>query len=416
MKKLLMVEDSNFFRSVVEKRLKKVLDIDVVFAGSLSEARDILRDGLEHYFLALLDLVLPDAPDGEIVDLVQDTGLPVIVFSSTFDEALRERLMSRKVIDYIVKDSQASLGYLTWIVQRLYRNGFVQALVVDDSETARHYLRDLLTLYQFTVHEAESAHEALDIVAENPGIRLIVTDYNMPGMDGFELITTLRETYARDELAIIGISANGNAPTSAKFIKYGANDFLNKPFFREEFFCRICQNMDMLDNAQALADAARKDFLTDLPNRRCFFETSATLLSAARRAGSRPLVALLDIDHFKRINDTYGHDAGDDVLIGVARQLESCMQRDSDIAARIGGEEFAIFAYDLAGHAVIDFFESIRRSIAESHYPTTQGPLQVTVSIGVCSNGADNIEDMLKIADERLYRAKQTGRNRVCFG
>lgn len=410
---LLLVEDSSFFRSLVEKRVKRAMDVDVVACASMDEARKALEDNPERFFLALLDLNLPDAPDGEIVDFVLEKEIPVVVFTGTYDETLRDQLLSKEVIDYVVKDSPSSLSYLVGMVRRIYRNRDITTLIVDDSETVRHYTRNLLELYQFKTREAATGEEALTVMNEDPSIRLVITDYNMPEMDGFELITNLRKTYSRDALAIIGVSTSGSAPLSAKFIKQGANDFLNKPFLPEEFFCRISQNLDMQENTRELSEAATVDFLTGLSNRRHFFEAGTALLAAAKRAKSHPVLAIMDLDNFKQVNDTYGHDIGDEILEGLARRIEATLLRETDIVARIGGEEFGIFAYDMGKDSVAKFFDDICKSVAATCFETDKGPLEATLSIGVCSDPGESVEEMLKTADANLYKAKANGRNCV---
>ena len=356
MQKLLVVEDSTVFRAIVEQQIGQQLGIEVVLAATMAEGLAAVEGRTDEFFLALLDLTLPDAPDGEIVDAMLERGLPVVVFTSRYDEDLRESLLAKNVIDYVPKDSPASLKYLVSMVRRLQRNRETTALVVDDSVTARQLARHWLELHRFDVREADSGQAALAALRAEPDIRLVITDYNMPGMDGFELIQQLRRRFDRDELAIIGVSAGGDAPLSAKFIKYGANDFLNKPYLREEFFCRISQNMEMLDNIRALRDAAAKDYLTGLPNRRQFFEVAGALHAAARRDGARAFAAMIDVDHFKQVNDTHGHDAGDAVLREIGRLLPALLMRESDIVARLGGEEFAVFAYDVTPETAAAFF------------------------------------------------------------
>jgi len=148
--------------------------------GYLGQPHDI--------FLSLLDLNLPDAPDGEIVDFVVEQKIPAVVFSASYTEDIRDRVLSQNVLDYVVKDSPASLDYITNLIRRVHRNRNISALVVDDARTARKYVADLLRLYQFNVLEAADGVEALEIIKSNNNIKLVITDYNMPNMDGFKLI------------------------------------------------------------------------------------------------------------------------------------------------------------------------------------------------------------------------------------
>jgi diguanylate cyclase (GGDEF)-like protein len=413
MARILVVEDSKFFSTLIKKTIESDVDVEVIKAATLAEAVERYAEFSGEFILALADLVLPDAPDGEIVDYLLGQKLPTIVFTGTYAEDVRERVTSKGVIDYVIKDTPSSIGYLTSIVRRIVRNRSIKALAVDDSSTARKYLADLLRLYQFQVLEASDGEKALAAISDEPDIKLVVTDFHMPNMDGFELIRRVREKKGRDEMAIIGVSSAGGNMLSAKFIKIGANDFITKPFLREEFFCRITQNIDNLELVAALRDTAVRDPLTGLHNRRHFFDVSATLLANAKRKHVGITVAMLDIDNFKKINDTYGHETGDIVLQSVSAVLSSRM-RASDLLARIGGEEFAIVCVNMEHASIPAFFERVRDAIEKADIHDDDGnAIKITISIGVCPTLGGSIEEMLKTADEMLYDAKNSGRNLV---
>ncbi|MCF8479889.1 MAG: diguanylate cyclase [Rhodospirillum sp.] len=412
--KILIVEDSQFFMHVLKRRVGQDLGFEVIAAETMAEAEAAIEAHGSELFLCLIDLILPDAPNGEIVDLMTGHKLPTVVFTGAFSEDLREQVLSHNVIDYVTKDSPASLEYLVSMVRRLCMNARLKAIVVDDSKTARAYIRDLLLLYRFQVLEATNGEEALDLLKEHPDARLVVTDYYMPKVDGFELTKRIRKTHTRGQLAVIGVSTGGSAPLSARFIKYGANDFINKPFLREEFFCRIAQNMDNLDYINALSRAAQLDPLTGLHNRRFLFEAAGKSLAATLRAGGRPAVAVVDLDNFKVINDTHGHDVGDQVLVALADVLRETIKRKSDIVARFGGEEFNIFTPDLHPDLAFTFFDGIRAAVEANRVDIPDvGPIQVTCSIGVTVQPDEDLRIMIQRADVLLYRAKEAGRNRV---
>ncbi|KAA5607176.1 diguanylate cyclase [Roseospira marina] len=416
-RRILVVEETPFFLNVTHRRLETQLNVTVLDAGTLAEARAVIEREGPSLFLCVVDLVLPDADSGDIVDLAIENGLPCIVFTSMFSDEVREEVLSKKVIDYVTKDSPASLDYMTHLITRLVGNAETKVLVVDDSRSARSYVCDLLHLYRFQVLEAADGVQALSILRETPDIRLIVTDYFMPRMDGFELVKQVRNIFAPTDVAIIGLSSAGSGLLSARFIKYGANDVLNKPFLREEFFCRISQNMDNLDYIRDLEHAAQFDPLTDLYNRRFLFEAAEPFLSQARREGSNPVVAMMDIDHFKSVNDTFGHDAGDAILVGIAETLRRLLRRRSDILARVGGEEFCLFAPELAPEAVEGFFEKLRNAVADMPIALADNDsrksIKITMSIGVCDRPMASFNEMLRRADRCLYAAKAAGRNCV---
>jgi len=396
----------------VKKTVIERTGAEVVTALTLAETRAAVEQAEVPFDIALVDVVLPDAPEGEAVGWLVERGVSCVVFTGVFSEDLRERLLAQQVIDYVIKDTPSSLDYLIGLVERLQRNRDVKVLVVDDSKTARHYVCNLLKSYKFEVVEASSAQAGLAALEADPAIRLVITDYYMPEMDGVEMVRRMRIKHHADTLAIIGVSSGGGSALSAKFIKHGANDFLHKPFLPEEFFCRVIQNIRMLDMVQNLTDMATRDVLTGIHNRRFFFDAGAALFASARREHLSLTAAIIDLDLFKDVNDTYGHDAGDRLLSHVAALLRR-MCRETDVVARFGGEEFAILAVNMDPASVRPFFEGLRAAIEAEVIVHQKKRIPVTASFGVCSRDEPTLEAMLKSADEALYRAKQNGRNRV---
>jgi len=400
---------------VIAAALTDRLKIAVTIADSLAAATKILDDGpdCDDIVLVISGLVLPDAEENGIVGFFTGRGLPLVVLTGTFDVASRERILSRPVIDYVLKDNPSSIDYVVWLVRRIWRNRDMTALVVDDSPTERAMLGGLLRLYGFAVLEAGDGLQALTVAEAVPRLDLVVTDYEMPGLDGIQLVRRLRLRHPRDRLAIIGLSSGGGA-ISAQFIKNGANDYLNKAFQPEELFCRIAQNVENIENIASLHALATTDPLTGLRNRRSFFELAQSRFQSLTRAGRRVAVAMIDVDHFKRINDGWGHDCGDRVLIELARVLAETT-RDGDVVGRLGGEEFCLLAADL--DETDDFFETLRGAVAALSPRFGDDTLLVTVSIGVCvrpgDGRADSLRALLTAADRALYNAKRQGRNRV---
>ena len=181
---------------------------------------------------------------------------------------------------------------------------------------------------------------------------------------------------------MIGISGNTDASLIPRFLKNGANDFLRKPFSREEFFCRVSQNVDQLELIGTLQDLATRDFLTGLPNRRCFLEQSQRQLPQLQLHGQCVAVAMIDIDHFKHINDTYGHEAGDDALRAVAGAVAACPQPRPDRPLRRRGVLPAGAGHGAGrGPAVL---RELRQRIAALEVDIGTATLRMTVSIGLC--------------------------------
>ncbi len=413
MKSILVVEDSKFIGSMVKYRLEEAA-YDVVWVKKMSEAIKALDEEENNFFAALLDYNLPDAPRGEIIDEVSDRDIPSIVFTGLVSEEVRETVWAKGVVDYVIKDDPNSLEYLISMLRRIEINENIKVLIVDDSSFFRKALTDLLKIHRYHTLSARNGNEALDILEKHPDIKLVITDFHMPEMDGFTLTQKIRGIYKKDDLAIIGISSEGENIMAARFIKSGANDFLIKQsFLTEEFYCRVTQSVENIELIQMIREAAIKDFLTDLYNRRYFFEMGKTLFASAVRDSLTLACAMIDIDHFKDVNDSYGHETGDIALQHIAKILKS-RTRESDIVARVGGEEFCILAVNMNVDDSKKLFEELRKKVEETPAAIEdEQKLSMTISIGVTTELATSLDEMVNQADTLLYQAKENGRNRV---
>lgn len=409
---VLLVDDNRAIVDLLTAKILEESDFRVISADTLAKARVILAQERDEVFCAVLDLNLPDAPDGEVVDHVLDLGIPVLVVTGNLSDRAREQVLAKPVLDYVIKHNASELDYVVRAITRRYHAGTIGVLVVDDAASARGYLRRLLEIQGYRVYEAENGQKALEILDIHPSIRIVVTDYHMPHMNGQELTFAIRKKRGRNDLAVIGLSGEDGKQLSVQLLKAGANDFLAKPFEAEEFICRINQNIDLLEQIQTMQDSANQDYLTRLYNRRYLFEVGKTLLANARRGNIGLSAAVLDLDHFKGINDRYGHDGGDQVLQHVAMVLQQSF-READIVARMGGEEFCVLSPNLQGERAIKVFNRVRARIERQSIHFRGEQIRVTCSIGVCMNWHSDLHEMIRNADQALYRAKVEGRNRV---
>jgi diguanylate cyclase (GGDEF)-like protein len=415
LKNILVVEDSKAFARAVKIKIEKESGYRCIVTHTFAEAKAVLDEGCHDFFIAVLDLVLPDAQNGEIVDQVTNLKIPVVVLTGGLNDDIRERILSKNVADYILKEGPHSLDYLIGVIRRVDKNQNTNVLVVDDSAVSRKMICRLMKIQHFNVFEAQNGKEALDLLAQHPDIKLVVTDYSMPKMDGFELTSEIRKKYPVDTLAVIGISAHGNSLLSARFLKKGANDFIVKPFGDEEFFCRVNQAIEMLDHIESLKKAASSDYLTGLYNRRYFFDIGETLFKNAKRDNMDITVAMVDIDNFKRINDQYGHQCGDMLLQHISAIIRNHF-RSSDVVCRFGGEEFCVLSTNMEETCCQDHFERLRSAVENESITYGGENIFATVSVGVMPTLSDSLEGMIQTADQRLYHAKVKGRNRVIVG
>lgn len=411
MKKILVVEDSPIVTKIIRHVMKCSVDFEAYYADSLAATMILVEQHKGEFFTALVDLNLPDAPDGEVVDCTLAEKIPTIVLTGSYDDERREALLDKGIVDYVLKEGRYSYDYAVNLIGRLKKNCQIKVLVVEDSDTSRKFISSLLQRQLFHVLEAKDGIEAIKVVVENPDIKLLITDYNMPKMDGFELVKNLRHKYDKSDLIIIGLSAEGKGTLSAKFIKHGANDFLQKPFYHEEFNCRVQHNVESLELVERITYAANCDYLTGTFNRRYFFNIGAEMYAHAKNNHSLLAAVVIDLDNFKRINDSYGHDAGDNVLKVVAGVLKESFSRF--LVARTGGEEFFALLPGLDNEKAMSFVSKIRQIVSITPIPFGDEDIFITISSGVTNQFFESLDEMINKADEFLYRAKEAGRNIV---
>jgi len=411
--RVLVVDDSRSILGVVGAHLQEIEGIEVVTAGTYAATEKLLQENQDIPFLcAVLDLGLPDAPNGEVVDLVHKQDVPIIVLTGSIDNAVRQTMTAKLIVDYVVKRNMNEIAYVATQVEKLYNNQNATVLVVDDSKTYRSFIASLLGNLRYQVIFAANGVEGLKQIQEHDNISLVITDYNMPEMDGLEFIEQVRREHKREELAILGLSNASDHELIVRLLKTGANDFMSKPVVADEFYCRVAQNVNMIGYFRQIKHHATSDYLTNVHNRRSLFDLGEVLYANTRRESILLAVAMIDADHFKKINDTYGHDVGDKALVALAKTIKQVL-RKSDIVARFGGEEFVCVAgLKDASHAP-ELFEKVRAAVEKIRIPAGDTSIGVTVSIGVTTKMTESFSEMINTADCAVYQAKQNGRNQV---
>ena len=290
-------------------------------------------------------------------------------------------------------------------------------LSVDDSPA------NLLTIAamledQYDVRISTSGREALELVAQvNPA--LILLDVMMPDMDGFETCKQLKKIEGFENIPIIFLTALSTPEDEVKCFEAGGADFVSKPCNPTVLRARIKTHIQLKQHLDIVQSLAMRDRLTSLYNRRCFDERINKDWRACQRAHLPLSVLLIDIDHFKSFNDTYGHQKGDECLRTVAQAILGQMRRGHDMAARYGGEEFVCLLPNADASSAFLMAERIRQAIKALAIPhaSSNADYVITASIGLASESDfqnKSYVQLLKLADERLYEAKRQGRNRIC--
>lgn len=303
------------------------------------------------------------------------------------------------------------------------RSSRSKILIVDDSATIRATLARAVK-NEFTSIEASDGMDAWNLIENNPKIELVVTDLSMPGLDGYGLINRIRSSDVsriHNMPVIVVTGANDTEARERAFIE-GANDFIAKTSDHVEFLARVRAHQKLAQTISALEESRRflreqanTDSLTRLPNRRNFFQAATYSLAQMQRRTLDFSVIMLDIDYFKKINDTYGHQAGDYILVEMAKVLSDGMRED-DLLARIGGEEFVVASPYTNRLAAIVLAERLRKAVESTEFTYQGNRIPVTISLGLAamSKNEESVDALLAVADARLYLAKQKGRNRIC--
>ena len=296
-----------------------------------------------------------------------------------------------------------------------------EVLVVDDSPVYHKLFEQILSDQKYSLSFACNGAEALQIYRERaPGI--VITDLVMPGISGLELCERIRADKTTAYTYIILMTSNYEKDGVVKGLEAGADDYLIKPFDSSEMIARIGVGVrvtelhrKLQEKSAQLEEAATTDLLTGLPNRRAIKEWANKQLKGAARHGFPVWVVLGDLDSFKEINDTFGHEAGDTVLRTFANTLKR-LTRISDMCGRLGGDEFLIVISHVSAENIDLAINRFREMFSALSFPFVGQSVSVTATFGVAGSESGDLKDfdvLVRKADEMLYEAKRAGRNCV---
>lgn len=535
MNKILLVDNSKLIINVLEELFLEKNNFEVYKAKTLDEVEQLILSN--NFFIAISNLVLPDALNGELLDTFKNANIPTIILSSKIDYNFMNDIDNLNIIDYVSKDSVHGLESISNLAELLLYIKDSQVLVVEDSNVVTQQIKATLETLFLKVKTVSNGDEALNELENNKDISMVISDYNMPKMDGLELTRAIRKNKFTSSLPIVIISSDYNPQQRIKLFKNGANDYLSKPILEEELkskvldtfsnikkiediqsfnkifdeniitsstdtkgniqtvskaFCKISgykkeelvgknhnivrhpdmpkslyeelwntitkgqiwkgeiknlkkdgsyywvkaviepkfnKNGDItsyfairedITDRKRIYELSITDALTLLYNRRYFNDTAHNFVLESVRNNKVFAFVLLDIDNFKKYNDTYGHQDGDDVLIKVANSLKATFKRGDDQVFRLGGEEFGVLISSKTKLNIMDLIEEARANIENLKIKHEKNPPLnvVTASFGALiifldSNENIKVENIYKKADEQLYKAKENGKNTI---
>ncbi|NLO75267.1 MAG: diguanylate cyclase [Clostridia bacterium] len=293
----------------------------------------------------------------------------------------------------------------------------MKILVAEDSRYYQRILQDTLSNWGYTVVLAKNGVQALERLKEKDGPKLAIIDWMMPEMNGLELCKKVRETLDNSYIYLIFLTDNSNKEDMIKGLEAGADDYITKPFNELELKFRLKNGERILNLENRIMQLALTDPLTGLLNRRAFVDRLVSEIARYKRLGQPLSLIMVDLDNFKKCNDTYGHLVGDEVLKHVAKCFSQFL-RKYDFIGRYGGEEFVICTPGVDASVAYTIAERLRKSIKHVNIQQEEGePLQlyITASFGICefSDKIKDVYDLIKEADEALYQAKANGKDQV---
>ena len=534
MNKILIIDNSTLILNVLKDLFSKKNDFKLYIAKSFADASTLIKEN--EFFASISSVVLPDALDGETLELLEKNEIPTIILSSKIDIDIINIARKYNAVDYISKESIYELESIYNLIKLLVFIKDMEVLVVDDSPVIVSKIKNCLESLFLKVNTASSALEALDVLKKNPKVSFIITDHNMEEMSGLDLIKKIRKDELFAKVPVIIMTTENSNELKIKFFKNGVTDLLLKPILEEELkskvinifsnmkqvndikvftkvvddhvisstadvngvityvskaFCKIAgyekeeligkphnivrhpdmpssvfkelwttiksgniwkgevknlrrdgsfywvkvviePNFDKKGNITSFTsireditdkkriyDLSITDGLTSLYNRRYFNDIASFKLEDSVRNNEVFAFLLLDIDNFKKYNDTYGHQEGDRALIKVANSLKNTFLRDEDLIFRLGGEEFGVLLRSKKIVDVLDIVEKARKNIEKLAIKHEKNPPfnVITCSFGLIAGSLkDNkleLETIYKKADDALYSAKENGRNKI---
>ncbi|WP_065188039.1 GGDEF domain-containing response regulator [Shewanella woodyi] len=408
MNNLLVVEDNKAIASVIE-HIGGSLGYRVTIAYSFAELKSLLVSHHD-FFAATVDYSLPDAVDGQAIFHVLEHSIPCIVMTGKMNNTIHQKLLSLPIVDYLTKENSQAYHYLLRVLHGQLTNHEIGVLVVDDSMSVRSYVCNLLSRRNFTLYDVPDGTKALNALAMHPEIKLIITDQEMPGMNGIELVQAVRKQFADRELVIVGYSGIDKPYQSARFIKSGADDYLQKPFCPEEFYCRVFKNVEKLQYIEEIKMAADMDYLTSLSNRRHFIEQLTEHFDELLINNLEHLLIFIHVDEFKGINESFGHSGGDKILVELAELLKKSIE--PPYRARFGGAEFCCL---ISGSSLMknrEQVEKLTQAASALSFTLKEREMCFKITVGgaqMCDKST--VKTLLSQADTAFQKALSQGGN-----
>lgn len=407
-RKILVIDDNKMLGKLLAKKIQNVLDFEVDVAFSFAEAKTFTESN--NYFLSFVDLCLPDAPDGEVVDYMISKNCPSIVLTASNDIATKEKFMDKDILGYIFKESDSCIDEIIQSITNLSHYEKTKVILAMSKLPERNIIKKYLSQRLFNVLAAAHGEEALNYLNDNTDVKLIICDAKMPVVDSLELLQEVRTKYTKSELGVIVLGEKNDA-LEANLLKEDVNEYLIKPINKEVFNYRLDRCLMDMNNLAFLHSYSDIDYVSGVKNSPAVINEIEDYLNEEKDEDMAFM--FLDIDGLKTLNQEYGYAIGDDIIRICVQEMKNEI-KGKDIIGRYSSEKFCILLKNTSNEMAIKIFSQIRVNIKKAGILINLDEVFFTASLGVVLTKTNiGFDELVKKAEDALSNAKSNGGDRV---
>lgn len=410
--RVLIAEQEQAVRDALADRVEKSLGVNADAVNTAASVRKLMDQHAGEYVLAVVDTRLPDAPNGEVLDVLTANSIPTIAISSKVTDEIATRLLDKHIIDCVLKRTEEDTELLADIVQQTLCNPQRKILYFSTDDFNRKKIRQLLDIHRYTVIDVRNKADIRRQLSDQGDISLVIMDQSTLQFNAIETISELRQHYRREDLSIAAVCDHEDQQLGAKLLRAGANDVIRQPMPTDEFYYRIKQCVESVERVREIKYSATRDPLTGVYNRDYLFDVGEKLYASAKRGDIKLTLAMIEIDNFEDLTTQHSPHASNTVLETLAPML-SAELRQNDVLARYDASTFACLISNVGEHNAIMVCERLRQIVTKARIDYQSTQLSVSCSIGATTNPDDSFLNMIGDAHQLLQNAIEKGRNCV---
>ena len=415
MEKILQLESGNLFRQIV-KKIVEPRGFELISTAASTEAFSILESNKISLIITGNELV--DMSGEKFITILSKSSfsnIPVIVLTSTDSLELRTKLFSLGIVDFILKSDINTANLSNYFDSLIKQDSILEQIqneniaVLDDSKFGLTVIKNIFELHK--IRKVSYYTDPREFLNDSGNFSFFLVDLVLPEISGEEVIIQLRKR--QKNCVIIVVSGISNYKTISHAMMYGADDYISKPYDNSMFMARIRANARTYFLYRELEKRAVTDGLTGLYNHRYICDYVASSIKGKKESSSSFCVLLIDIDHFKLVNDTHGHQVGDLVLMSLSKVFSDSFG-EKGVCGRYGGEEFMVILKETSLSEGEKASELFRTRVMGMSFP--EQDFKITISGGIVEHRNENSAELIKKSDDLLYKAKERGRNKIMSG